>query len=97
MHTKGIKNSPLRAIATRLARIGLRMVCINIFVKPIVGKSINVSICQRRAAVPTATTSGSLRNTSTISCAKMVPNIAQSTKKQVPILMQYKKPSRTRP
>lgn len=82
------ENKPLRAAATRLARKGLRIVCISMFVRPMVGSKINVTICHRSATAPIATTSGSLRKSVITSLGKHSPNTAHTAKKIVPMRMQ---------
>ena len=84
----GMKKRPLLAAATRLARIGLRMVCISMLVSTMVATRGKLMTCHFKATEPTATTSGSLRNSSMIGSAKRKPMMAQATRNTVPHLMQ---------
>ena len=85
---RGMKKSPLRAAATRLARTGLRMVCISMLVKTMVLTNGKLMTCHFKAMAPTAMTSGSLRNNSMIGSAKAKPMMAHTDRNTVPHLMQ---------
>ena len=84
----GMKKSPLLAAATRLARIGLRMVCISILVSTMVDTSGKLSTCHCRAAAPTWITSGSLRNRPMMDSEKAKPTSAHTERNTVPHLIQ---------
>ena len=84
----GMKNSPLRAAATMLARIGLRMVCISMLVSTMVATSGKLITCHFKATEPTATTWGSSRKSSMICSEKMKPITAHAARNTVPHLMQ---------
>ena len=71
--------------ANRLARHGLRQVCIVILLIMIVAHKGNDISCQRKAALPIAITSGSLRKIAMICGVKANPANAQTIKKIVPI------------
>lgn len=92
----GMKKRPLLAAATRLARMGFLMVCVSILVNTMKATSGKLSTCQRRAAVPTLTTSFSSQKRVMMDSAETNPATAQTVRKIVPHLIQKVKASFTR-
>ena len=79
-----MKKMPLRAAANRLARHGLRQVCIIMLLIMMVAPKGNVASCQRKAVLPMAITSGSFRNIAIIVSVKANPPNVQTSRKIVP-------------
>ena len=96
MMMSGMKKRPLLAAATRLARMGFLMVCVSILVNTMKATSGKLSTCQRRAAVPTLTTSFSSLKRVMMDSAETNPATAQTVRKIVPHLIQKVKASFTR-